>query len=216
MSDTTTPQGEPISLPELPESAQCGDQTTDFRGNSLNYTDEEMQDYARAAIIQDRARSAASPDVASEREQFEAYIRKDCGDLSTFGRGENMHYCNSAVNNAWCGWQARGRLAAATQARLDIPMSCRDSHEASLKYVEGWKACEAATQARAAVGAEQSRGEREAFETWMSGKGYGETPRMCSPGSPLEGEYADTHWRDSWEVWQAALSAQTPGEGWMP
>ena len=42
-----------------------------------------------------------------ERAAFEAWIRKDSGDLTTFGSGSNMHYRNSAVNNAWTGWQAR-------------------------------------------------------------------------------------------------------------
>jgi len=49
---------------------------------------------------------------ASEREQFEAYIRKDRGNLSTFGSGQNLHYCNSAVNNAWGGWMARAASAS--------------------------------------------------------------------------------------------------------
>lgn len=42
----------------------------------------------------------------AERERFEAYIRKDCGDLSTFGNGENVHYRNSSVNHEWVGWLA--------------------------------------------------------------------------------------------------------------
>lgn len=44
--------------------------------------------------------------VEGARTAFEAYIRKDAGDLSTFGQGATMHYRNSAVNNAWLGWQA--------------------------------------------------------------------------------------------------------------
>ena len=46
------------------------------------------------------------------RKAFEAWIAKDCGDLSTFGTGKNVHYVNSAVNNAWTGWQAATRAAA--------------------------------------------------------------------------------------------------------
>lgn len=41
-----------------------------------------------------------------QRSEFEAWIRKDGGDLKTFGREPNRHYVNSAVNNAWDGWQA--------------------------------------------------------------------------------------------------------------
>lgn len=47
----------------------------------------------------------------SERERFEAYIAKDCGDLSTFGVDPNRHYRNSGVNHAWVGWQARAALS---------------------------------------------------------------------------------------------------------
>lgn len=50
--------------------------------------------------------------MATDRDIFEAWIKKDCGDLRTFGSGKNMHYLNSAVNNAWTGWQARAALAA--------------------------------------------------------------------------------------------------------
>jgi hypothetical protein len=69
----------------------------------------------------------AAPAVAAEagqgeRERFEAWVRKDCGDLSTFGTGRNMHYSNSAVNNAWTGWQARAaRAALATQPAPPSP-----------------------------------------------------------------------------------------------
>lgn len=45
--------------------------------------------------------------LTDERAAFEAWIRKDGGDLSTFGHVPDMHYRNSAVNNAWTGWQAR-------------------------------------------------------------------------------------------------------------
>jgi len=41
----------------------------------------------------------------TSREMFEAWISQDCGDLTTFGYGANMHYRNSAVNNAYEGWQ---------------------------------------------------------------------------------------------------------------
>ena len=48
----------------------------------------------------------------SEQEAFEAWIEKDGGDLGTFGTPPNMHYRNSAVNNAWVAWKARAALAA--------------------------------------------------------------------------------------------------------
>ena len=50
--------------------------------------------------------------MSKEREAFESWIKKDCGDLSTFGSGAHQHYRNSAVNNAWIAWQARASLAA--------------------------------------------------------------------------------------------------------
>ena len=53
-----------------------------------------------------------APASLSERDAFEAWIKKDGGDLSTFGTTPNMHYRNSAVNNAWVAWQARAALAA--------------------------------------------------------------------------------------------------------
>ena len=61
--------------------------------------------------------------INDTRAAFEAWIRKDCGDLSTFGSGANIHYQNSAVNNAWTGWQAA--YAASRRAALEeaIPLS---------------------------------------------------------------------------------------------
>ena len=53
-----------------------------------------------------------APAPLSEREAFEAWIEKDGGDLGTFGTPPNMHYRNSAVNNAWVAWKARAALAA--------------------------------------------------------------------------------------------------------
>jgi hypothetical protein len=50
--------------------------------------------------------------MTDNRKAFEAWIAKDRGDLSTFGSGKNMHYLNSAVNNAWSGWQEAARQAA--------------------------------------------------------------------------------------------------------
>ena len=56
----------------------------------------------------------ATPSTAGEREAFEAHIAKDCGDLSMFGVGKNMHYCNSSVNHEWEGWKARAALLQPT------------------------------------------------------------------------------------------------------
>lgn len=59
--------------------------------------------------------------ATDDRAAFEAWIAKDCGDLSTFGSGKNIHYRNSAVNNAWTGWQAHAALAAAPAAPVVLP-----------------------------------------------------------------------------------------------
>ena len=59
----------------------------------------------------DGAFAATSPQAvqteAQEREAFEAWIAKDCGDLKTFGEGSNKHYLNMAVNHEWIGWMKR-------------------------------------------------------------------------------------------------------------
>lgn len=67
----------------------------------------------------------------SERKRFEAYIAKDCGDLSTFGVDPNRHYRNSAVNNAWVGWQARAALShpSTPQGWQDIATAPKDRTE---------------------------------------------------------------------------------------
>lgn len=50
------------------------------------------------------------------RKDFEEIIAKDCGDLSTFGTGANMHYKNSYVNHEWIGYKMGHR--AATRAAV--------------------------------------------------------------------------------------------------
>ena len=60
--------------------------------------------------------AAAVPEIRSCRDAFESYIAKDGGDLRTFGFGQTTHYSNSAVNNAWSGWQAGVKWAAAAPA----------------------------------------------------------------------------------------------------
>ena len=64
------------------------------------------------AGVDAQALRAGGADMSKEREAFESWIKKDCGDLSTFGSGAHQHYRNSAVNNAWIAWQARASLAA--------------------------------------------------------------------------------------------------------
>lgn len=48
--------------------------------------------------------------------------------------------------------------------------------------------------------------ERERFEAWMLTQGYEMIPRICSAGSPSEGEYANSFWQAHWDVWRAALA----------
>ena len=89
------------------------------------------------------AQPAAPPGVAyaelpDERAAFEAWIRKDCGDLSTFGSGQNIHYSNSAVNNAWTGWKARASNgqapAGATVRHLEVVIKdAADKLEAAMR-----------------------------------------------------------------------------------
>ena len=69
--------------------------------------------------------------LTDERAAFEAWIRKDSGDLTTFGQGANMHYRNSAVNNAWTGWHARAVLSAAPVVRE--PQDERDARIEALQ-----------------------------------------------------------------------------------
>ncbi|WP_324622601.1 hypothetical protein [Delftia lacustris] len=65
------------------------------------------------------APKAPAAPVGDEREAFEAWIKRDGGDLSTFGSGQNRHYNNSAVNNAWTGWSSRAKLAAPAAPAVD-------------------------------------------------------------------------------------------------
>lgn len=77
----------------------------DFRGEPAPA---ELQ-----AVLRELDKPAAEPAGEwQERRTFEAWIAKDGGDLSTFGYGKNLHYRNSAVNNAWAGWAERGRRSA--------------------------------------------------------------------------------------------------------
>lgn len=65
-----------------------------------------------AFVAMQQAAPQPAPAPLSEREAFEAWIKKDGGDLGTFGTPPNMHYGNSAVNNAWVAWKARAAIAA--------------------------------------------------------------------------------------------------------
>jgi ribosomal protein L7/L12 len=83
----------------------------------------ESEWWSKPDLFAEGARFATPAPTAtaepSEREAFEAHIRKDCGDLRTFGRGQHLHYLNSAVNNAWGGWMARATLKAAPGSAAD-------------------------------------------------------------------------------------------------
>ncbi|WP_289241291.1 hypothetical protein [Delftia sp.] len=80
------------------------------------------------------APKAPAAPVGDEREAFEAWIKRDGGDLSTFGSGQNRHYNNSAVNNAWTGWSSRAKLAAPAAPAVDA------SDTALLDARGGWSA----------------------------------------------------------------------------
>ena len=83
-------------------------------------TKEQAEDCWKTPLLHDWAYEARAlftapqpaPAPVSEREAFEAWIEKDGGDLGTFGTPPNMHYRNSAVNNAWVAWKARAAIAA--------------------------------------------------------------------------------------------------------
>lgn len=83
---------------------------------------------AQSADAVDAKPSAAQPDEAAERAAFEAWIAKDCGDLSTFGSGRNIHYHNSAVNNAWGGWKKRAAIAQSAAQQAE-PSKSEHDHE---------------------------------------------------------------------------------------
>jgi hypothetical protein len=55
------------------------------------------------------------------------------------------------------------------------------------------------------AGAVEAR-ERARFEAWMRAQGYEMIPRICSAGSPSQGEYANSFWQAHWDVWLAAKS----------
>lgn len=69
--------------------------------------------------------------LPDERATFEAWISKDGGDLSTFGSGRNIHYSNSAVNNAWTGWKAR---ASHWQAPAQPAPAAQDDAKDAARY----------------------------------------------------------------------------------
>lgn len=106
-----------------------------------------------------------------EREAFEAWIRKDCGDLSTFGTGRNMHYSNSAVNNAWTGWQARATQPAPPSQGQWLPIKTAPNNTELLvgRWVsDEWRICQS---------------------------GY-----YFDAGNELEGEPAYWYWHCDWDT----------------
>jgi hypothetical protein len=106
----------PPELPPLPEPT--GDYVVPF------YTADQMHDYARAAL----AAQGEPMSEQQERADFEAWIAKDCGDLTMFGNPPHRHYRNSAVNQSWVAWQAR---AALEQLR------CGSAQESQLRCSQG-------------------------------------------------------------------------------
>lgn len=104
-----------VMVPREPTIAMC------LAGDGARHN---VDDATRSPAVY-RAMIAAAPApvvrLTDERAAFEAWIRKDCGDLTTFGSGSNMHYRNSAVNNAWTGWHARAVLSAAPVVREPQP-----------------------------------------------------------------------------------------------
>ncbi|WP_289241808.1 hypothetical protein [Delftia sp.] len=92
--------------------------------NQHTLTGPEFRAELEKIVAEESARHAAAPQapaapVGDEREAFEAWIKRDGGDLSTFGSGQNRHYNNSAVNNAWTGWSSRAKLAAPAAPAVD-------------------------------------------------------------------------------------------------
>lgn len=96
------------------------------------YVQAEASQKCRAALTAARAHldqpTQPAPSTAGEREAFEAHIAKDCGDLSTFGSGKNMHYRNSSVNHEWEGWKARAALLQSTALPAKQVMQISDSY----------------------------------------------------------------------------------------
>jgi len=131
-----------LALPELPESDQDGDKTTDFRGRSLDYTGDDMRDYARAALdaiaeahqaevarLQDELRIIAGKrsleadrcdtlvgEVARlmrERDRFEAAIRW------ALGEGEGFPVRMEGEGRYWWRTELRRRAALAGASGKD-------------------------------------------------------------------------------------------------
>jgi hypothetical protein len=95
-----------------------------------------VKDAMQAEIDELRAALAQTEQpVQGERDAFEAWIKKDGGDLKTFGSGKNTHYSNSAVNQSWGGWKARAAFMQSkpaepvNQVLLDALIVCRDAFQ---------------------------------------------------------------------------------------
>lgn len=77
-----------------------------------------------------------------ERAAFEDWIKKDGGDLRMFGSGQNTHYCNSAVNNAWGGWKASAaRVATTASAPVVLPEPVAAQSQFTDTPSDTWDSC---------------------------------------------------------------------------
>lgn len=112
----------------------------------------KMAREVRAALA---APKALAPDAAAERAAFEKMIAKDCGDLSTFGSGQHVHYRNSGVNHEWIGWSRRAALAASAHPVAGAVKRCEycDGTGDVVNQIGEWRGtctmCDAAPPAKA-------------------------------------------------------------------
>lgn len=96
-----------IQLPDLPESLPSS------RGDV--FTDDQMREYARAAINADRAQRTRTPE--QERAALEAWARSHTfasdKELERFEESHHLAGCYKTywTNCCWTAWQARAALA---------------------------------------------------------------------------------------------------------
>jgi hypothetical protein len=89
----------------------------------MNFQPPEEDDPRDDDQRQQAATKPGEADLTAIRAKFEEWIRSDSGDLRTFGSGANMHYSNSAVNNAWTGY-LRAALGTAPATPVPAPCEC--------------------------------------------------------------------------------------------
>lgn len=90
-----------IQLPELPPLPIDG-----------WYREDDMEAYARAAVLADRERRATAT-VQDERADFELWAMNSLGlkpwSFERFDNGEG-DYCNDYVGTMWAAWNARSSI----------------------------------------------------------------------------------------------------------